>query len=630
MSGWSGRILRVDLSGRTYSTEPTAPYTSFVGGRGISTKILFDEVGPDVKPFDPENRLIFGPGVLTGTPAPTSSRTTITTLLPNGTIGSSGFGGFIGAEIRHAGYDNIVVQGKADKPVYLYLHDDIVEFRDAAKVWGKDTVETPGLIRQEVGDPDVQVLCIGPAGENMVSFACVRTGVQAASGRGGTGAIMGSKNLKAIAVRGKYGIEIANIGEFLKVANQTGKMLLDHQSLQGPATKMSKLAVDLNDSPNDRGVAVFGNWEQVDWEEIGAENFARGGKDYYDKHYHARVGCNGCPIFRCYRICDDPETGLGTAKCYSQPMFTFRVWNREWDVMEAAGHLCNNYGLDVLSTANIIAFLMELYHRGIITAKDTDGIPMERGSKEAIMATIHKVARQEGYGKLFRDGVLAGAKLIGRGAEEFAMTVKGQEVGLHEFRGRKGSALVLAAGTKRGGGEYPHPESIWAKKKVSKEACDPKTYENKGEVVLESTYVYMIVDMLGICKNYFAWAFNRSLEFPAKLFSLATGTDTSVEDLTTAARKVQLLERAFDVSRGIRRKDDTLPDRFFETPVPGGPLKGDTMERDKFDKLLGEYYELCGWDAEGIPEKETFVKYGLASEWETLAKRLKKEGATRG
>ncbi|MFH0941968.1 MAG: aldehyde ferredoxin oxidoreductase N-terminal domain-containing protein [Chloroflexota bacterium] len=237
MSGWSGKILRVDLSKKAYSTVPTAPYTSFIGGRGINTKIVYDEVGPEVAPFDPENRLLFGPGVLTGTPAPTASRTTVTTLCPNGTIGSSGFGGYVGAEIRHAGYDNIIIQGKADKPVYLYLHDDIVEFRDAGQVWGKDTIETQPLIRKEIGDPDVQVACIGPGGENIVSFASVRTGVQAAGGRGGMGAIMGSKNLKAIAVRGKRGVEIARLGEFLKVANQTGKMLLDHQSLQSPATK---------------------------------------------------------------------------------------------------------------------------------------------------------------------------------------------------------------------------------------------------------------------------------------------------------------------------------------------------------------------------------------------------------
>lgn len=621
--GWSGRILRVDLSKKESTIEAIDPYTSFIGGRGINTKILYDEVGPDVGPFDPENRLIFGLGVLTGTPAPTSSRTAITTLCPNGTIGTSGFGGFVGAEIRQAGYDNIIIQGISDKPVYVYLHDDTVEFRDASKVWGKDTIEAPEIIRNEIGDPDVQVACIGSAGENLVSFACVRAGIQAASGRGGTGAIMGSKNLKAIAVRGKRGIQIAKPGEFLKVANETGKMLLDNQKPQPTSTKISYKSVDLNASPNDRGVSVFGNFEAVDWEEIGAQNFAHGGVEYYDKYYYARVGCNGCPIFRCYRICDDPETGLGTAKCYAPVMFTFRVWNREFAVMEAAGHLCNKYGLDVLSTANIIAFLMELYHRGIITEKETDGIPMKRGDKEAIITTIHKIGRQEGFGRLFRDGVLSGARKIGRDTEEFAMAVKGQEIGLHEFRGRKGTALVLAVNTKRGGGEYPHPENIWSKNKVSNEAIYPSSYENKAEMVYESTHEQMIPDLLGICKNYTVWAPKHSLEYPIKLFSLATGVETSVEELTTAAKKVQLLERAFDILHGIRKKDDTLPDRMFKTAVPGGPLKGERLEKDKFDKMIDEYYELCGWDIDGIPKEETFKNFGLSSEWGTFKERLK-------
>jgi aldehyde:ferredoxin oxidoreductase len=187
--GWSGRILRVDLSQQAFSTEPTASYEPFIGGRGISTKILYDEVLPTVVPYDPENRLIFGPGVLTGTPVPTASRMTITALCPNGTIGVSGLSGHVSAEIRHAGYDNVIIQGKSDKPVYLYLHDDIVEFRDANNVWGKNTIESPELIRKEVGDSDVQVACIGPAGEKLVSFACIRTGIQSAAGRFGMGAL---------------------------------------------------------------------------------------------------------------------------------------------------------------------------------------------------------------------------------------------------------------------------------------------------------------------------------------------------------------------------------------------------------------------------------------------------------
>ena len=618
-SGWSGQILRVDLSKKEYSTEATAPYTSFIGGRGINVKILYDEVDPGTAPFDPENRIIFGPGVLTGTQTPTASRMTITTLCPNGVIGHSGIGGFIGAEIRHAGYDNIIVQGKADSPVYLYIHDDGVEFRDAAQVRGKDTLETQQIIKEETGDPDVKVLCIGLAGENMVSFACVRTAIQTAAGRSGMGAVMGSKNLKAIAVRGKRGIEIARLGEFLEVALEARKNLAEYSASKPP---LGRPASNINYSITKSGVLAFGNWEDVDYDEIDTGNYARGGEEYYRQYYVGRAGCFTCPISR-WQVCDNPETGLGVAKCSSLPSFTFKVWNRDYQVMTSAAHLCNNYGLDVVSTSNIIAFLMELYYLGIITEEDTDGIPMIRGDKEAIISTIHKLAKQEGFGKLFRDGVLTAARTIGKGAEEFAMQVKGLEMGNREFRGRKGMALVQAVATKPGGNEYPLPEATWSIGTTSKKAVYPGTYDNKALMVWDQANKYKGPDMLGICKS--PWSITQSLEIPAKLFSLATGVDASEDDLLFAAQRVQVLERAFDVMRGISRKDDTLPKRMFETEVPGGPLKGERLERNEFDKMLDEYYAVSGWDKDGVPREETFRKFGLEAEWQVFDKRLKRD-----
>jgi aldehyde:ferredoxin oxidoreductase len=627
--GWSGQILRVDLSKKESSTEPVAPYTSFVGGRGINVKILYDEVDPGISPFDPENRLVFGPGVLTGTSAPTASRTTVTTMGPNGIMGSPGIGGYIGAEIRLAGYDNIIIQGKSDNPVYLYIHDDVVEFRDAAQVWGKGTLETEQIIREETGDPNVQVISIGPAGENLVSFACIRTGIFSAAGRGGMGAVMGSKNLKAIAVRGRRGVEIARLEEFLELSCETRKMLLDSSetfnrllessAIKSPSGKMSRLAIDINLSLNDRGVAAFGNWEDDDWDEINAGSFVYGGDEFVREHYIGRVGCSGCPR-ACFKVCDDPETGLGVVKCWAVN-FTMKVWNRDYQVMTSAAHLCNNYGLDGVSTTNIIAFLMELYHRGIITEKDTDGIPMRRGDKEAIISAVHKIARQEGFGKLFRDGVLDAARTIGRGAEEYAMQVKGLEMANREFRGRKGTALAGAVAPKSGGNEYPLAESAWSVGVNKEYAVYPGTYDNKALLVWEEVNKYKVMDMLGICKG--PWC-THSLEIPARLFSLATGIDTSVDELLTAAQRVAVLERAFDVTRGIRRIDDTLPDRMFETAVPGGPLKGEKLEREKFDKMLDEYYAVSGWDDDGVPKEETFQKYGLSSEWQVFNKRIKK------
>ena len=626
MSGWSGKILRVDLSNKSSSIEQTAPYLPFVGGRGINVKIMFDEVGPEVAPFDPENRIIFGPGVLTGTPAPTASRMKITTMCTNGSLGSGGVGEGLGAEIRFAGYDNIIIQGKADKPVYVFVNDDKVEFRDATSIWGNETMESRQLVKKEIGDPGVQVASIGPAGENLVSFASIKTGVFTTAGRGGMGAIMGSKNLKALAVRGSQGIKIADIDGFLKVAWELRKKLSEFKDFQAPIEYLERRVREMNVRATKEGVPGWGNWEDFDWDKIDAPNFVYGVHDYYREHQIARIGCFACPISR-YRVCDDPEAGIGMALCNSLPMFVWRVWNRDFAVVEAACQFCASYGLDTISTANIISFLMELYHRGIITEKDTDGVPMKRGDKDAILTTIHKIGRQEGYGKLFRDGLVAGAKKIGRGAEGYAMHVKGMEIGLRELRGRKATALATAVSPRLSEGEYPLQEQNWNVHKEHPEAMDPTSYEQKGDAHLYSMKKYIALDMIGLCRNIFLRAFEAAGEgllYPSKLLSLATGKNYNLDNLFAAAEKVHLLERAFEVQRGVRRENDTLPKRMFETSVPGGPFKGQRLNKAKFDKMVSDYYAVCGWDEDGVPKQETFKKLGLVAEGKLFSKRIKK------
>ncbi len=626
MFGWSGKILRVDLSEKSATTEATAPYTPFVGGRGINVKIMFDEVGPEVAPYDPENRIIFGPGVLTGTPAPTASRMKITTMGPNGLIGSGGVGEGLGAEIRFAGYDNIIIQGKAERPTYVFINDDRVEFRDAGAVWGKETMESRSLIKEELGDNAVQVAAIGQAGENLVAFSSIKTGVFTTAGRGGMGAIMGSKNLKAVAVRGSQGIKLAKMDEFLKEAWSLREKLSQFPDFQAPIEYLERRVREMNVRATKEGVPAWGNWEDFNWDEIDAPNFVYGVHEYYRAHQIARIGCFACPISR-YRVCDDPEAGIGMALCNSLPMFAWRVWNRDFAVVEAACQFCASYGMDTISTANIISFLMELYHRGIITEKDTDGVPMKRGDKQAIFTTIHKIGRQEGYGKLFRDGLLAGAKKIGRGTEEYAMQVKGMEIGLRELRARKATALATAVSPRLSEGEYPLQEQNYNVHKGHPEALDPRAYEGKGEAILLSAKKYIALDMIGMCRNIFLRAFEAAgegLKYPARLLALATGENYNLENLFAAAEKVHLLERAFDVMHGVRRENDTLPQRMFETSVPGGPFKGERLDKAMFDKMVGGYYTLCGWDENGVPKQETFKKLGLGAEGKLFAKRLKK------
>jgi aldehyde:ferredoxin oxidoreductase len=625
--GWSGQILRVDLSRSEWWTEDTEPYTkSWVGGRGIGTKIVFDEVGREVRPFDPANILCFGPGVLSGTLAPSSSRTKVMAMSPHGLMGSAGIGGSLGAAIRHAGYDAVVVQGRSEGPVYLHVEDQSVEIRNAERLWHQDTQETARLLQAELGNP-VEIMSIGPAGENLVSFACLITGMGSAAGRYGFGAIMGSKNLKAVAIRGTGQIKLAKPAEFTAACQETQKWLREHPGMRreaaGGVGDMYTLGSDLNEDP-------LGNWEADDasWDELGAFGPP---EEFYERFAVRQYGCFGCPVNH-FHVFQVPGIGQGMTKCNGWGSFASNVWNNDRKVMFHATYLCNAYGLDITATGNIISFLMELYHRGIIDAEDTDGIPIERGDETAILSTIHKIGRQEGFGRLFKNGVRAAAQEIGAGAEECAMVVKGMEMEQYDVRAYKSMALAAAvnAGNQAEGGTVDYAlwsdqDGItdWAEKQYgSKEVVDPTSYEKKAPMVVDYEDRSIAVDLLGMCQWLIPWSITRSLEVPAKLVSLATGQKTTEADLLLAARRVKTLERAFNAIRGIRRTDDGFPRRLFETAVPGGRFKGERLDAAEFQRMLSEYYSLRGWDEEGVPMEETFHNLDLTSEWETFRRQL--------
>jgi len=628
--GWAGQILRVDLSNRESSTEPVEPYIrSFIGGRGISVKILYDEVDPQLSPFDPANKLFFGPGVLTGTPVAGSSRLKVTAMAAGGFLRNSGLGGHIPAEIKRAGYDLIIVQGKSDEPVYLYIHDDSVEFKDASHIWGKDVYETQQIIKDELGP--VEVMCIGPGGEKAVAFGSIHTSWGSAAGRCGFGGIMGSKNLKAIAVRGTRGVKIAKLEEFLKVAEE-----------QRNSYASNEIAIEGMKGGGDRtlawywqetGIGARGNWEPCSWAAFRITKM----DEFASKCGYGPEVCGDCPVshFTNYYV---PEIGRGGAKCTPTHNVTATLWNPDWKLGFHAYNLMNRYGLDAMSTTNIIAFLMELYDRGIITAKDTDGIPMRKGDADAIISAIHKIGKQEGFGKLFKDGVVQGARKIGRGAKEYAMAVKELELQPFEYRAIKQFALAAATNTKDIIDSIGIQVYFWVEafdeeeKKIyeksaeelygTKEASLPESYKGAPVTAVGEEGRVAAVDMVGVCKWLIPWYMTEYLDIPAKLLSLATGVEMSEADLLFAAQRVVTLERAFNVIKGMRRKDDTLPKRFFEEPVPDGPFKGERLLKEKFDKMLDDYYALRGYDKDGIPTEETFRKFGLLSEWKVFKKKV--------
>lgn len=626
-NGWSGKILRVDLSNQTRTKEPTQPYTTqFIGGRGINAKIMFDEITPDIKPFDPENIVCFGIGTLTGTTSPTSSRVRVTTMSPAGLTNNSSFGGFFGPEVKWAGYDHIVIKGKSDQPVYLYIHNDEVEFRPAGHIWGKPTWEAQQVIRKEAGE-DVKTVCIGPAGEQKVSFACLITNRTNVAGRGGTGAIMGSKNLKAIAVRGTRGINIARPKEFLAACRETHQWLKDHPrkdnlTVGDYGTTMWQKAA---------GQFFLGNWEDdVDWAE--ADKYVTG-EDFWEKYQVHNYQCSGCPLAHS-SLFHVPGIGLASSDCNGWVSYLPAVWNSDYKVAFHANHLCDQYGMDCISSSNIIGFLMDLYHRGIITQKDTDGIAMERGDAEAIIAAVHKLGRQEGFGKLFRDGIEKGARALGKEAEPYAMTVKGLELHQHEVRAFKSQALSQAIGTIDGMDDRAVLDADWPadKKELDRwaekmygfkgEVLHPMRYHKKAAVVWDTGNRICLSDMLGVCMWVTPYFIHPTYEPWLKLYLLATGIDATENEMIMAAERVKLLERAFYNTKGITRKDDTLPKRLFEVAVPGGIYKGEKLDRKKFQEMLNEYYELRGWDENGIITDKAFADLGMKAELKVFKQRM--------
>jgi aldehyde:ferredoxin oxidoreductase len=629
--GWTGNILRIDLSNKRSSTESTEPYTqSFIGGKGINVKIMYDEVGPEIGPFDPENRICFGPGVLAGTLAPAHSRMKIASVSPNGHLQNSGIGGYIPAEIRKAGYDNLIIQGKSDKPIYLYIDNDKVEIRDATHLWGKDTQETQRAIKGEIGDW-VKIACIGPAGENLVSFSTIVTGVGSVAGRGGFGAIMGSKNLKAIGVKGSGQVRVARPSEFLSACKEISLWLPESTPVIKSMSKDGHGDKWLINYGHESGLGVTGNWEEKDVSLDKIGDFG-GADEFYDEFATHQYGCFGCPMHH-FHIFHIPGRCRGATKC-AQWAFSGPVWVNDRKVIVQAGILCNNYGLDSGETCNAVSFLMELYYRGIISEKDTDGIAMRRGDENAIFTTIEKIGKQEGFGRFFKKGVWGAAKEIGKEAEECAVVVNGQVVEPYEVRAYKSSALAAALtdGTARYGGfiaEYLYfgdkerAEKIAQEITGSREAAVPTSYGKKAQGTWDYENRNTAIDLLGTCSYFIPVGVTHKLDIPAKLFSLATGRDTSEEDLLWASQRILTLERAFRVKRGIRR--DALPRRLFETTVPYGIFKGERLDREKFEKMLDEYYSLRGWDKDGIPTEETFKKFDLSSEWESFSRNLKKE-----
>ncbi|MFX0006706.1 MAG: aldehyde ferredoxin oxidoreductase family protein [Promethearchaeota archaeon] len=602
---------------------PKSIREKYLGGRGINMYLLYNHLTSGIDPLSPENVLLIGAGLLTGIPAMGSGRCDIAAKSPiTGAVGDSNVGGFFAPEMRMAGFDHLVITGKAEKPSYLWIHDGDIEIRDASQLWGKDTFETQNLIRLDLGDEEIKSLVIGIAGENLVRFANVRTGMKNSAGRTGMGCVMGSKNLKAIAARGTMDIKFTYPEELLSYCKEMIDQVMKNRYSRA-ASKWGTLII--YSTTNTTGLIRTRNFQLNQLEQgwnIEPEEM--------DKYTIGMSGCYGCPVSCRHRytmkegsfapfFAEGPEyTSLGA--------FGTMVDCKKMDTVLIANHLVNKYGLDTLETGGLIAWAMELYEKGIINDKTTSGLKLEWGNEEVLFELIRKIANREDFGDILADGFNIAIPKIGEESRYYAIEVKGMS-NLHSDE-RPTPSLALGITTSTRGADhlrgrpaidlYGLPEDFLEEIYGGKMSSDYRSYEGKSRMVWWQELLYAVTDAIGTCKfqTVFLAVHAPKWEEFSKLIYLVSGMKFSVSELMDIGERIYTLERMFNNREGFSRKDDILPERYFEEPTPIGlpRVKGLKIERDKFEKMLDEHYNLHGWDKNGIPTEKSLSKLGIDKE----------------
>ncbi|GAV24933.1 aldehyde ferredoxin oxidoreductase [Carboxydothermus islandicus] len=597
MAGYCGKVLRVNLSTGEIKKEPLDLEVAkkFLGGRGLGSYFLANEIDPAVDPLSPENKIIFATGPLTGSSAPTSGRYMVVTKSPlTGAIACSNSGGFWGAELKFAGYDLIIVEGKAANPSYIYINDDTVEIRDAQNYWGKLVSETTELLQKEVGDPKARVLTIGPAGEKLSPIAAVMNEKYRAAGRSGVGAVMGSKNLKAIVVRGSGKVEPAEPEKTKELLSRLLKKIRE-DGVTGQGLPNYGTAVLVN-IINENGILPTNNFQKAYFPTADAIS----GETLAEKYLVKKDPCYRCPI-ACGRYCKvDDEEGGG-------PEYeTIWAYGADCGVDDLAAiikanNLCNEYGLDTISAGATIACAMELYEKGYIKKEELDGPELKFGSAEAIVEWTRKMGAGEGFGAKLALGSYRLAESYG--VPELSMSVKKQELPAYDPRGVQGHGLQYAT-SNRGGchvrGYLISPEVLGSPEKIDRFALEGKA--NWAKLFQDLTAV---IDSLGLCL-FTSFALNA--DDYRELFNYIVGENYTTEDILTAGERIWNLERVFNLKAGIDSSQDTLPKRLLEEPIPDGPSKG---HKHRLAELLPEYYKVRGWDEKGVPTAEKLQALGL-------------------
>jgi aldehyde:ferredoxin oxidoreductase len=606
MEGYTGKIAWIDLTKGSVKVEELeeALARKYLGGKGLGAYLLYQNLSPNTHPYDPNNQLIFITGPLTGTTFPAVSRSAVITRSPmTGTFLDSYSGGFFGPQMKYAGYDAFIIMGKARKPVYIVADNEKISIKGAEHLWGLSTSETENLLKNELKGERISIAAIGQAGERLVRFSGILN-EKRIYGRGGAGAVMGSKNLKAVVVKGNRKIRLADEMGFKEIVKRCQQKIGEH-----PMTKKggvfprvgTMMTVDLT---QETGTFPTRNWQENTFDhakEINGEAFER---------YLIRPrACFACPI-GCSR---DTKILRGGIEFVSEGpeyetiyAFGSNCEIEDPEVIIAAEKLCDEYGMDTISCGAVIGFAMECFGKGLIPEKEMKGINLSFGNGDALIEVIHLIAKREGMGGLLSEGVKIASEKI-KGSSTFAIHVKGLELPGYDPRGMKGQGLTYALSDR--GACHLRSNTLRTELLGIPQVIDRYAYEGKAEMVRELQLNYVTFDCLIAC---IFGAFAISLQDYTDALSSATGWPFTLKELRSIAERSWNLTRLFNVREGFTRKDDTLPERLFTQASTRGPSKGQVVDRDSFEKMLDEYYQVVGWERHtGVPTQEKLMELGI-------------------
>jgi len=603
MLGFAGKLLYVDLSKKRLENRPTPEglARAFLGGRGLGAALLYQELEKHVDPLSPKNVLIFMTGPAVGTPLPACARWGAITKSPlTGFYCCSSAGGFFGAELKFAGYDGVVIRGKAKEPTWLLIEDDGGELRDASELWGKTTDEVEAIIRKELKDNRVRVARIGPAGENLVKFASIQADLRSI-GRGGMGAVMGSKRLKAVAVRGHGRVSVADEEGLMALTRELMAEMKRSQAVEN----FSKWGTPQFVDPVNEG----GLWPTRNFQEGVFEGASRINASSLREGLVKRdTACYACPI-ACGKLSvvgEGPYAGVVVEGPEYETLWAFgaQCGVDRLDAIAAANLLCDRYGLDTISAGNVIGFAMECYERGLLSRDEVDGLELRFGNHEVFSEILRRIAYREGIGDLLAEGVREAARRVGRGTEEFAMHVKGLELPAYDPRGAWGMGLAYATAC-RGG---CHLKAWTLAVEVFEGKYDRFSTEGKAKLVFDLQNLRAAVDSIGVCVMGSRVIGAKEM---ARIMMVTTGWNFKADDVLKAGERIYTLERLLAVRDGISRKDDTLPPRLLKEALPHGPCEGIKLTEEDLSLMLDEYYKLRGWNKRGKPTRAKLRELGI-------------------